>query len=50
MCPGSWLRKGGWEEMAESKAFDFYALSWGILGFAQKVFLDDAFCVQNRTF
>ena len=31
MCPGSWLRKGGWEEMAESKAFDFYALSWGIL-------------------
>jgi hypothetical protein len=31
MCPGAWLRKGGWEEMVGSKAFDFYALSWAIL-------------------
>ena len=31
VCPGAWLRKGGWEEMVGSKAFDFYALSWDIL-------------------
>src|SRR4029453_11192724 len=31
VCPGSWLHKGEREEMAWSKAIDFYALSWDIL-------------------
>src|SRR5215217_7428853 len=30
VCPGAWLHKGEQEEMAWSKAVDFYALSWGV--------------------
>jgi len=40
----------GWRRDVDLQPIENKILSWCIIGFAPKVFLNDAFCMQNGTF